>query len=194
MLPRALRPWCSCLLALSSLGWTVSDALAGPQPGETELIVSGGGQHDGAQISLFGVELIPKPGQLERTGVVASLTLDHQFTTHLGLEVDGGYTPRLGEPQAASVTTATAGLVYSVNPAHDNVLYLVLGGGAAWFNAADGGIANDVTGAGVAAIGADVYLNQRLMLRVDFRLFYVPSPFADQDLLQRATIGVGARF
>jgi len=151
-------------------------------------------QHDGAQISIFGVELIPKPGRMEGTGFVTTLTLDHQITPHLGLELDGGYTPRLGEPHEAAVTTATAGLVYLVNPAHDDVLYLTVGGGAAWFHAADKGIDNDVTGTGMAGIGVKVYYTPRIVLRIDYRWFYAPSPFTDQDLLQRATIGIGARF
>lgn len=191
---RRYQPLRIVLIATLILCGLASTASAGPQPGETDLILSGGGQHDGAQISVFGVELIPNPGQLERTGLVANLTLDHQFTTHLGLELDGGYTPRLGEPHAAAVTTATAGLVYLVNPDHDDVLYLTIGGGAAWFNSADKGINNDVTGTGTAAIGVNVYLKPRIVLRIDFRLFYAPSSFADQDLLQRATIGVGVRF
>jgi len=194
MRPRRFQPLCIGFLSALALCGQTSPASAGPQPGETELIVSGGGQHDGAQISIFGVELIPNPGQLERTSLVASLTLDHQFTPHFGLELDGGYTPRLGEPHAAAVTTATAGLVYLVNPDHDDVLYLTVGGGAAWFNAADKGIDNDVTGTGTAAIGVNIYLNSRILLRIDFRLFYAPSPFTDQDLLQRATIGIGMRF
>jgi len=178
---------------LAFCGWALP-AGAGPQPGDTELFVSVGGQHDGAQISIFGVELIPRPGRMEGTGVVTTLTLDHQITPHLGLELDGGYTPRLGEPHEAAVTTATAGLVYLVNPTHDDVLYLTIGGGAAWFQAADKGIDNDATGTAMAAIGVNIYPKSRMLLRVDFRLFYAPSPFTDQNLLQRATIGIGVRF
>ena len=194
MTHRILQRWCPGILTMLTLCWPVPVALAGSQPGDTELSVSIGGQHDGAQISIFGVELIPKPGRMEGTGFVTTLTLDHQITPHLGLELDGGYTPRLGEPHEASVTTATAGLVYLVNPAHDDVLYLTVGGGAAWFHAADKGIDNDVTGTGMAGIGVKVYYTPRIVLRIDYRWFYAPSPFTDQDLLQRATIGIGARF
>jgi opacity protein-like surface antigen len=183
-----------CLLgALAFWSWT-APAAAELHPGDTELFVSNGGQHDGAQISIFGIELIPRPGRLEGTGAVFGLTLDHQMTHHWGVELDGGYTPRLGEPYEAAVTTATAGLIYHVNPTDKGVLYLTAGGGAAWFLAADRGIDNDVTGTGMAAIGAKIDLSSRILIRLDFRYFYVPSPFADQNMLQRTTIGVGFEF
>jgi hypothetical protein len=171
-----------------------SQAPAGPQPGDTEVFVSGGTQHDGVQISIFGVELIPKPGRAEGTSVAVGLTLDHRITPHLGLELDGAYTPRLGEPYEAAVTTATAGLIYHINPTDKGILYLTAGGGVAWFHAADTGIDNDVTGTGVAAIGVKIYPKSRILLRIDFRLFYAPSPFVDQNLLQRSTVGIGLRF
>jgi Outer membrane protein beta-barrel domain len=197
MRPRRDQPLCfGIMAALMLCVWiaSASPAAAGLQPGDTELLVSGGTQHDGAQISIFGVELIPTPGRMEETGVVIGLTLDHQITTHLGLELDGAYDCRLGEPYEAAVTTASAGLTYDVNPSDNNVLYLTAGGGAAWFLAADTGIDNDVTGTGMAAIGVKMYFKPRIVLRIDFRLFYVPSPFTDQDLLQRTTIGIGVRF
>jgi hypothetical protein len=194
MRTRILQPISIGLLGVAAFCAWVAPASAGPQPGDTEVIVSGGLQHDGAQFQLLGVELIPKPGQIEGTTFIAELTLDHQITPHFGLELDGGYDPRLGEPHEAAVTTATAGLVYHVNPADKGVLYLTTGAGAAWFNAVDRGIKNNVTGTGTAAIGVKIYLNPRILLRIDFRLFYAPSPFTDQDLLQRATLGLGVRF
>ena len=194
MILRLLRHWRYCLYAVLSLCWSVPDALAVDRPGDTELFVSAGGQHDGAQFSIFGVELIPKPGRLSGTGLFAGLTLDHQLTSHFGLEMDGGYTPRLGDPYTASVTTATAGLVYDVNPAKKGVLYFVAGGGAAWFHAIDKGASNNTTGTAMGAIGVKIDLTPNILLRLDFRYYYAPSPFTDQNMLQRATIGIGTRF
>jgi len=189
-----MRQWRFCLLAVLSLCWSVPDAMAVDRPGDTELFVSTGGQHDGAQISIFGVELIPKPGRLSGTSLFAGLTLDHQITAHVGLELDGGYTPRLGDPYTASVTTATAGFLYNVNPSDKGVLYFVAGGGAAWFHALDKGASNNTTGTAMGGIGVKIDLKSHILLRLDFRYFYAPSPFTDQNMLQRATIGIGLRF
>ncbi len=173
--------------------WLVTSAQAGPQVGETEVFLSGGTEHDGAQFSVLDIELIPKPG-VEESSFAVDLTLDHLLTPHFGLELDAVYAPRLGESFEAAVTTATAGLIYHVNPSDNGVLYLVAGGGAAWFQAADRGVNNDATGTGMAAIGVKIYLSHRIVLRIDFRYFYAPSPFVDQNLLRRSTIGVGMRF
>lgn len=193
---RARRYLSLCLGIMTALVLCVwiAPVSAGPQPGDTELYVFAGGQHDGAQISIFGVELIPKPGRLSGTSLFAGLTLDHQFTTHVGLELDGGYTPRLGKPYTASVTTTTAGLFYNVNPSDKGVLYFVAGGGTAWFHAIDKGASNNTTGLAMGGIGVKIYLGYRIMMRLDFRYFYAPSPFTDQNLLQRTTLGVGIRF
>jgi hypothetical protein len=191
---RVLRLCRLGMLALPALCMAVPDAMAVSRPGDTELFVSTGGQHDGAQISIFGVEVIPKPGRLSGTGLFAGLTLDHQITAYFGLELDGGYTPRLGDPYTASVSTSTVGLLYNVNPANKGVLYLVAGGGAAWFHAIDEGASNDTTGTAMVAIGVKIDLKPHVLLRLDFRYYYAPSPFTDQNILQRATIGVGMRF
>lgn len=194
MIRRVLRLCRLSILAVLAFFLSVPDALAVDRPGDTELFVSAGGQHDGAQISIFGVELIPKPGRLSGTGLFAGLTIDHQITAHVGLELDGGYTPRLGDPYSASVSTSTAGLIYNVNPTHKGVLYFVAGGGAAWFHATDKGASNNTTGTAMGAIGVKIDLKPNILLRLDFRYYFAPSPFTDQNMLQRATIGIGTRF
>jgi opacity protein-like surface antigen len=191
---RTLQQWSTGGLTIVMLCWSVPVALAASRPGDTELFVSAGGQHDGAQISVFGVELIPKPGRLSGTSLFAGLTLDHQLTEHVGLELDGGYSPRLGDPHTASVTTATAGLLYNVNPSDRGVLYFVAGGGAAWFHALDKGASNNTTGTAMGGIGVNIDLKSNILLRFDFRYYYAPSPFTDQNMLQRATVGLGTRF
>ncbi|MBI3621389.1 MAG: outer membrane beta-barrel protein [Nitrospirae bacterium] len=173
--------------------WASSPAQAAIEPGSTEVVIFGGGEHDGAQLSIFGLVLLPKPG-LDESGFVVGASVTHLLSSRLGIELDYGYDPRLGETSEAAVTTATAGLMYHVNPGDKGVLYLGAGGGAAWFDAADAGVNNDTVGMGMAAIGVKVYLGTGLLLRADFRGFYVPSTFADQYLLQRTTIGLGVRF
>jgi hypothetical protein len=180
-------------LAVMLQAWCAPAAWAGPSVGTTELLVFGGTQHDGAQFSMFGVELLPWPG-LEESSFAVGLNVTRPLSPRLGIELDASYDPRLGEPFEAAVTTATAGVVYHVNPTDRGVLYLAAGAGAAWFHAADGGGTNDLIGVGAAAIGVKIYLGRHLLLRVDFRYFYAPSPFTDQDLLRRSTIGIGARF
>ncbi len=180
-------------LALLLSVWPIPRAEAGPSPGTTELVIFGGTEYDGAQFSIFGVVLLPKPG-LEESSFAVGLAVDHLLTSHLALELDAGFNPRLGEPFEAAVTTTTVGLVYHVNPQHNGVFYLAAGGGAAWFYAADAGIDQDVTGAGMAAIGVKIYLGSQVLLRADFRYFYAPSPFTDQNILRRSTIGIGIRF
>ncbi len=172
--------------------WPARITWAGPQVGDTELFVSAGTEHDGAQFSVLGIQLLPTPG-IEESSFVGTLTLDHELTPHVGLELEGGYAPRLGEPFEAAVTTATAGLIYHLNPGDKGVLYLAVVGGGAWFQAADTGIRNETAGTGGAAIGVKIYL-QRVLLRIDFRYLYAPSSFTDQNLLRRSTFGIGLRF
>jgi len=167
------------LIAVALLAWA-SPAQAAPVPSTTELWLFGGVAHEVADFEEFSL--------------AAGLAANYLLSSRLALELDASYALRLGEPFEAAVTTATVDLVYHVNPRDNGVFYLAAGGGGAWFHAADGGIDNHSTGAGVAALGVKIYLGARILLRVDSRYFYAPSPFTDHALLNRTTLGIGVRF
>jgi hypothetical protein len=157
-----------------------SPAHAAPAPGTVELWLFSGVAHEVADFGEFSL--------------AAGLAANYLLSSRLALELDVSHALRLGEPLEAAVTTATVDLVYHVNPRDNGVFYLAAGGGGAWFHAADGGIDNHSTGAGVAALGVKIYLGARILLRVDSRYFYAPSPFTDHALLNRTTLGIGVRF
>jgi len=179
--------------ALFALLSTSQPLHAGVTAGSTEVMVLGGTQNDGAQLSWFGVQLLPHPG-LEESSYFIGATVGHNLTPHVAAELDVGYAPRLGESHEAAVTTLTADLLYHFNPNGPVVFYAALGAGAALFDSADHGVPNDTTGTVAAAIGIKAYLDQRWLLRLDFRYYYAPSPFTDQNLMHRWAIGVGVRF